>query len=216
MKPQSKSQSKSEPRPGSKRSLKQSPKAPPKSKPSSPTSAPAAGALIPPPPLATQLQERGLMQETLRHLLADRPAGTPMLKKWKSAGIIATEASLRTFLRDHAFLHEAQRAQRLQGELLALTGLSPAQTLRLIIAQRLLEGASEDLPDLRDLLQTATHLLREDQMHRSLDQKDEAIQLQRRRIETLEAKVQEAASLTENAELTEQDRISQIRAIFGR
>lgn len=88
-------------------------------------------------------------------------------------------------------LHACERARQMESELLARHGLTLAQALRLLTTQRLIQCLSEPTTALRDTLQVKLMTLRED-------------------------KVEDAIRLTENAELTEQDRVSQIRAIFGR
>ncbi len=175
-------------------------------------------------------QHIGLLEEAARLAFGAQLTDANLLKHLASISISATKAALPGFRRDQGFLWTTGRAQRLLLDLHAQHGVTPAEALRLIITQRILQDAADSRTSLREILQIKTLLMREDQVHlggerlqhelqlktRALDQKDQTIQLQLRRIQALETKVEEAASLTENASLTEQDRISQIRAIFGR
>lgn len=176
--------------------------------------------------LAERLREAEMYDEFCALMFDQGMQYTELLAELEKWSIYSSLGALSRFKQSHRGPWAMARARRQYESILNDEGIDMDDAERKLVAQRLYQDAANPETSTKDVLRMrdqhlgAAKLKLENQRlehdAKRVEQAQKNLELAERKIVLLEAKMKEAAEVIDQADVSEQDKIDKMRAIFGR
>jgi hypothetical protein len=180
--------------------------------------------------LADKLKAKQVFEEFVELMFGLETEYADLLEQLEKWGISSSMGALSRFKASHLGWWSMERAKKQERDFLTQHGANLDEVTRNMIAVRIFQAAANPNTTNKDVLKIKEMLLREAQMKqdlkkleqelalktRALDQKDEQIELLRRRIEAAEAKLKDADDVAQDDALSAEEKALRWKQIFGR
>lgn len=175
--------------------------------------------------LAERLNKAEVYDEFCALMFDQRMHYDELLEQLEKWGISSSLGALSRFKGTHRGHWALERAKREEKEFLSTHGAELDESTRKLVAMRIFQDAASPETSTKDVLRMRDQELQMaklkqdavklEQAERKLSQAQELIDIQKRKIEALEARENETKQDLGNNTLTEEERAARMRARFG-